>query len=271
MKIKSKSKLSCWSKGPPTYPVSLVQCQLEVHILQNIVLVLGGTYNNNNLKSMVYTCPILIRTFIVIWCCINKTEWNELLSTLQAVFGDFTMFNMLSGTISSSEYNESFSHPSVMLNPSSGVNVMMPNPKYPGIFISTIRFSCAAVHKRGTHFELLLTLTRHSCAPVQGCKTCNHSNHRHPHRRLWCCAASRAGRPAPSGLWNSLSDTPEGRKTKQNSEVKVCLVAAWSSSSISCWPLYTVHLLTHILVPKKRFRVKNWTTSFDLVFYYVIL
>lgn len=126
--------------------------------------------------------------------------------------------------ISSSEYSESFSHPSMMLIPSNGVSVMVPYQKYPGIFISTIHFSCGAAFELGTHFELLLTLTRHSCAPVQGCKTCNHSNHRHPHRRLWCCAASRAGRPAPSGLWNSLSDTPEGEKKKKNTKSERCFL-----------------------------------------------
>lgn len=57
-------------------------------------------------------------------------------------------------------------------------------------------------------------LTRRSCAPSRGWRTCNHSNRRHPRRRLWCCAENRAGPPAPSGLWSSRSDTPEGEETR---------------------------------------------------------
>lgn len=56
-------------------------------------------------------------------------------------------------------------------------------------------------------------LTRRSCAPARGCRTCNHRNRRHLRRRPWCCAASRAGPLAPSGLGSSLSDKPEGEKT----------------------------------------------------------
>ena len=57
-------------------------------------------------------------------------------------------------------------------------------------------------------------LTQRSCAPSRGWRTCNHSSRRRPRRRLWCCAGSRAGPPAPSGLWSSRSDTPEGEETR---------------------------------------------------------
>lgn len=98
-----------------------------------------------------------------------------------------------------------------MLIPSRWAKVVVPCQKYHDIFANTALLpTCEGFS--GRNGSLPPTLTRRSCAPVRGCRTCNHSNHRRPRRRPWCCAENRAGRPAPSGLWSSLSDTPEGEK-----------------------------------------------------------